>query len=96
MLAKVFSGATVGLDSVLVEVEVDISEKGLPTFTIVGLPGKAVEEAKERIRSAIRNSNCKFLNTELLLILLRLIYPKKVRPMIYLWPWAFSLPTVSW
>lgn len=60
MLAKVFSGATVGLDSVLVEVEVDISEKGLPTFTIVGLPGKAVEEAKERIRSAIRNSNCKF------------------------------------
>jgi magnesium chelatase family protein len=60
MLAKVFSGATIGLNSVLVEVEVDITEKGLPSFTIVGLPGKAIEEAKERIRSAIKNSGCKF------------------------------------
>lgn len=60
MLAKVFSGATVGLDSVLVEVEVDISEKSLPSFTIVGLPGKAVEEAKERVRSAIKNSGLDF------------------------------------
>lgn len=60
MLAKVFSGATVGLESILVEVEIDLSEKGLPAFTIVGLPGKAVEEAKERIRSAIKNSGFKF------------------------------------
>lgn len=60
MLAKVFSAALVGLDAVPVEVEVDIASQGLPSFTIVGLPDKAVEEAKERVRSAIRNSGADF------------------------------------
>src|SRR3990167_9298613 len=60
MLAKVNSSAVVGLDAVPVEVEVDISQRGLPSFTIVGLPDKAVEEAKERVRSAILNSGAKF------------------------------------
>jgi hypothetical protein len=36
MLAKVFSGATVGLESVLVTVEADITERGLPSYTMVG------------------------------------------------------------
>ncbi len=60
MLAKVFSSAVVGLDAVPVEVEVDISSGSLPSFTIVGLPDKAVEEAKERVRSAIKNSGADF------------------------------------
>lgn len=60
MLAKVISGATVGLSSVPVEVEVDITSKSLPSFTIVGLPNKAIEEAKERVRSAIKNSGAEF------------------------------------
>ncbi len=60
MLAKVNSSAVVGLDAVPVEVEVDISQRGLPSFTIVGLPDKAVEEAKERVRSAILNSGASF------------------------------------
>lgn len=60
MLAKVFSGATVGLDGILVEVEVDVSSGGFPAFNIVGLPDKAVEEAKERVRTAIKNSGAKF------------------------------------
>ena len=60
MLSKVNSCATLGLESVLVEVEVDVSKKGFPAFNIVGLPGKAVEEAKERIRSALKNSSFKF------------------------------------
>lgn len=60
MLAKVFSSAVVGLDAVPIEVEVDIASQGLPSFTIVGLPDKAVEEAKERVRSAIRNSGADF------------------------------------
>lgn len=55
MVAKVFSSAVVGLDGVLLEVETDILN-GLPSFTIVGLPDKAVEEARERVRSAIKNS----------------------------------------
>lgn len=58
-LAKVNAGAVVGLDVFPVEVEVDISN-GLPSFSIVGLPDKAVEESKERVRSAIRNSGANF------------------------------------
>lgn len=56
VLAKVFSGATVGLSGILVDVEVDIAAQGLPAFNLVGLPDKAIEEAKERVRSAIKNS----------------------------------------
>ena len=47
MLAKVNSSAIIGLNAVPVEVEVDIASQGLPSFTIVGLPDKAVEEAIE-------------------------------------------------
>lgn len=60
MLAKVLSGALVGLDGVLVEVEVDIQGQGLPSFTIVGLPDKAVEESRERVRAALKNSGFDF------------------------------------
>jgi len=59
MLAKVSSCAVVGLEGAMIEVEVDIAA-GLPSFTIVGLPDKAVQEARERVRAAIRNSNYKF------------------------------------
>jgi len=65
MLARVFSGATVGLESVPIEVEVDLAASGLPSFTIVGLPDKAIEEAKERVRSAIRNSGLDFADKRL-------------------------------
>ncbi len=44
MPSKVFSGAIVGLDAQLVEVEIDVSH-GLRSFTIVGLPDKTVEES---------------------------------------------------
>lgn len=60
MLAKVTSGAVVGLDAVPVTVEVDIASQGLPSFTIVGLPDKAVEESRERVRAAIKNSGAEF------------------------------------
>ncbi|MEK7217167.1 MAG: YifB family Mg chelatase-like AAA ATPase [Chloroflexota bacterium] len=59
MLAKVLTSAVVGLDGAQVEVEVDISP-GMPAFTIVGLPDTAVQEARERVRSAVRNSGCTF------------------------------------
>jgi magnesium chelatase family protein len=59
MLAKVTSGAIVGLDGVIVEVEVDILS-GLPKVIIVGLPDTAVEESSERVRSAIQNSGGNF------------------------------------
>lgn len=59
MISKVSSAAILGLEAVPVEVEVDIGS-GLPNFLIVGLPDKSVEEAKERVRSAIKNSQAKF------------------------------------
>ncbi len=60
MLSRVTSGSTVGLDAFVVDVEVDIPNEGLPRFNIVGLPDKAVEESKERVRSAIKNSGASF------------------------------------
>jgi magnesium chelatase family protein len=59
MLAVVRSCAVVGLDGALIEVEVDISN-GLAGFAIVGLPDAAVNEAKERVKAAIKNSGCLF------------------------------------
>lgn len=58
-LAKAYSRALVGIDAPLVTVEAHISN-GLPCLHIVGLPETAVKESKERVRSAIINSNLEF------------------------------------
>lgn len=63
-VAKILSAAVIGLDAVPIEVESDISQ-GLPVFNIVGLPDKAVEESKERVRSAIKNSKAKMADRRL-------------------------------
>ena len=55
MLARIFSCAVVGLDGVVVEVEVDFGQ-GLPHMAIVGLPDAAVQESRERVYSAIKNA----------------------------------------
>jgi magnesium chelatase family protein len=55
MLAKVCSGAVIGIDAVVVEVEVDMA-LGLPYFNVVGLPDGAVRESKVRVISALKNS----------------------------------------
>ena len=59
MLASAKSCAVVGLDGIVVDVEVDISP-GLPRFDVVGLPDAAVQEARARVRAAVRNSGCEF------------------------------------
>ena len=64
MLAKVNSCAVVGIDGVLIEVEVDIAQ-GLPAFNIVGLPDAAVQESKERVRAAIKNTGYVFPRTRI-------------------------------
>lgn len=58
MLTKTKTCALIGLDGVIVEVEVDISP-GLPAFTVVGLPDTSVQESREcvRVRSANRDPN---------------------------------------
>ncbi|MBQ7542555.1 MAG: YifB family Mg chelatase-like AAA ATPase [Clostridia bacterium] len=59
MYAKIHSVGLFGMESFMVEVETDVSG-GLPNFEIVGLPDKAVSEAKNRVRSAIKNSGFEF------------------------------------
>ena len=59
MLVRVLASTIAGIDAVPVEVETDIS-KGLPSYTVVGLPGGAVRESADRVRAAIRNSGLPF------------------------------------
>lgn len=65
MLIKLKSIATIGLDTIPVEVEVDVATNGFPGFTIVGLASKAVEEARERVKTAIVNSGFDFPNKKI-------------------------------
>ncbi|MEK7203851.1 MAG: YifB family Mg chelatase-like AAA ATPase [Patescibacteria group bacterium] len=60
MLIKIRSIANIGLETVPVDVEVDVASAGFPGFTIVGLASKAVEEARERVKTAIINSHLDF------------------------------------
>jgi len=60
MISTVLSAALVGIDAYRVEVEVDVTNRGLPKFTIVGLPEEAVRESRERVRTAIVNTGFTF------------------------------------
>ncbi|HTX90259.1 MAG TPA: magnesium chelatase domain-containing protein, partial [Anaerolineales bacterium] len=59
MLARVYSCAVIGLEGVVVEVEVDTTQ-GFPGMTIVGLPDAAVQESRERVQAAVRNAGVPF------------------------------------
>ncbi len=59
MLATTLSGAVMGVDGLLVRVEVDLA-LGLPLFSTVGLAEGAVREAKDRVRAAVKNSGYEF------------------------------------
>ncbi len=59
MLSRIYSCAVVGLDGVIVEVEVDYTN-GLPGMTIVGLPDAAVQESRERVQTAVKNAGLHF------------------------------------
>jgi len=60
MFVKVQSATNLGLETTGVDVEINISNKGLPVFEIVGLAGRTVDESKERVRTAILNSKIEF------------------------------------
>lgn len=63
MLATAYACAIVGLEGCIVEVEVDFNPRAqLPMFSLVGLPGSAVRESRERVRAAIKNSGLQFQN----------------------------------
>jgi len=59
MLSRVYSCAVVGLEGVIVEVEVDYTN-GLPAVIIVGLPDAAVQESRERVQTAVKNAGLHF------------------------------------
>ncbi|MGL4362663.1 MAG: YifB family Mg chelatase-like AAA ATPase [Cellulosilyticaceae bacterium] len=59
MFCKLISYALIGIKTIDVTVEIDLSD-GLPSFDIVGLPDSAVKESKERVKSAIKNSGFHF------------------------------------
>jgi len=59
MLARVYSCAVIGLDGVVVEVEVDYTS-GFPGMTIVGLPDAAIQESRERVQAGLRNAGVSF------------------------------------
>jgi magnesium chelatase family protein len=59
MIARVYTCAVIGLEGVIVEVEVDYTT-GFPGMTIVGLPDAAVQESRERVQAAVKNAGLGF------------------------------------
>lgn len=59
-LSQISSGATLGLDSYIVTIDTDVASRGLSAFQIVGLPDTAINESRERVRTAIVNTGFDF------------------------------------
>lgn len=93
MLVKILSGVSLGLSSQIVEVEVDVSN-GFPTFEIIGLGDKSIEEAKERVKLAIKNSGLQFPSQKRIIINLAPADLKKEGPIFDL-PMALGILLAS-
>lgn len=65
MLVKVKSAANYGIETIGVDVEVNVASRGFPSFDIVGLASKAVEESKQRVKTALLNSGFDFPNKKI-------------------------------
>lgn len=65
MLSIIKSMSLLGLNGYLISVEVDVSA-GIPCFEIVGLPDTSIKESKERVQTAIRNSNIQILSKKII------------------------------
>jgi len=84
MVARVLSGAVLGIDAYIVKVEVDIASSGHPSFSIVGLSDDTLQATKERISVAIKNSGFQFPTARITASLLPTDIPKEV--------FSFDLP----
>ncbi len=60
MLARLTSASLLGIEAFPVEVEVDVTARGLPHYATVGLPDTAVKESKDRVRAALKNTGYNF------------------------------------
>ena len=65
MISQILTASVIGLDVYKVLVEVDVNNS-LPSVSIVGLPDVSISEAKERVRSAIKNSGFEFPNKKII------------------------------
>jgi len=77
VLTKIFSASHFGLETIPIEVEVNVTKKGFPGFDIIGLPNKSVEEAKERVKTAIVNSGIDLPNIKIIVNLAPADIPKE-------------------
>ncbi len=77
MLVKIKTIALVGINTVGVDVEIDIAARGMPSIEIVGLANKAVSESKERVRSALLNCGVSFPNARVVVNLAPADLPKE-------------------
>ena len=66
MVNKVTTATVIGLNAYEVSVETDV-QNGLPAFSVVGLPDTAVNEARDRVRSAVKNSGFSFPNRKIII-----------------------------
>ena len=81
MLARCLSASLQGLEAHPVTVEVDLAP-GLPGIQLVGLPDKAIQESRERVRSALRNSGFRGPLVRVVINLAPPIYARRVSPLI--------------
>ncbi len=77
MLTKILSASHFGLEANLIEVEVNVFKKGFPGFSIIGLPNKSIEEAKERVKTALINSDIDIPNSKIVVNLAPADIPKE-------------------
>lgn len=77
MLTKILSASHFGLEPNLIEVEVNVFKKGFPGFSIIGLPNKSIEEAKERVKTALINSDIELPNLKIVVNLAPADIPKE-------------------
>jgi magnesium chelatase family protein len=86
-VAVVYSRAQVGIEAPLVTIEVHLSN-GLPGLSIVGLPEAAVKESKDRVRSALLNSQFEFPLRRITINLAPADLPRKAGASIWPSRWA--------
>jgi magnesium chelatase family protein len=77
VLTKILSASHFGLEANLIEVEVNVFKKGFPGFSIIGLPNKSIEEAKERVKTALINSDIDIPNSKIVVNLAPADIPKE-------------------
>lgn len=77
MYVKINAFASHGIDTIPIEIEVNVASRGFPSFDIVGLPSKAIAESKDRVKTAIINSGFKFPNKKITINLAPANIPKE-------------------